>query len=509
MILLYHKVDLEAKTHWWVTADAFDRQMADLQAFEVVHLDDYDPTSSSQAVITFDGVYENVYRYALPILEKWGYPFELFVVSDVIGSDNEFDQHVEPAARFTSLDELKALAAAGGRVQWHTRTHRDLSGMSEEERDWELTVPAELKAEFGSDSFRWFAYPHGQHADLLMPSVERRFSGAVAVTLGDQSRYQLQRTEIVEDQRFSQSTVSVVIPNYNYGHFLPEAIESVICQTHPPDEILVIDDCSTDDSNEVLAWYSDRVRIEVNSQNLGIVRNFSKAVNHTAGDYIAFLGADNRMRSDYVERMKAVLDSDPEAVLAYSDMSIFGQLARLLAERVGAEPTATANVYTWRFPEPTPERLAGLDRKNFIHGSAMYRRADYERVGGYRESAKAEDHDLFRRMLSDGRHPVHITEALVEYRQHSADQANTTLGARMAEARQRRHVTQLKQRVAADDRQIKALQAEVNQARKRVKALEAKIRLMEGTVAWRLRARLVRLVARLPGSLDRRGSRPQ
>src|SRR5687768_4653453 len=98
MILLYHKVALEAATEWWVSADAFDRQMAALSAYEVVHLADYDFANPRHVVITFDGVYENVYDYAFPLLRKWGYPFELFVTGDYIGGDNAFDA-IEPLAR--------------------------------------------------------------------------------------------------------------------------------------------------------------------------------------------------------------------------------------------------------------------------------------------------------------------------------------------------------------------------------------------------------------------------
>lgn len=98
MILMYHKVSAASPTIWWVTADMFDRQMADLSAYDVVPLSEYDPSNPRHAVITFDGVYENAYRFAFPILKKWGYPFELFVIGDRIGQDNAFDT-VEPPAR--------------------------------------------------------------------------------------------------------------------------------------------------------------------------------------------------------------------------------------------------------------------------------------------------------------------------------------------------------------------------------------------------------------------------
>jgi len=80
MILLYHKIYLESPTQWWVDTNNFWRQMYELQNHEVVHLADYDPNNPEHVVITFDGVYENVFQYALPVLKSFDYPFELFVV---------------------------------------------------------------------------------------------------------------------------------------------------------------------------------------------------------------------------------------------------------------------------------------------------------------------------------------------------------------------------------------------------------------------------------------------
>jgi peptidoglycan/xylan/chitin deacetylase (PgdA/CDA1 family) len=116
MILLYHKVAPLPHTRWWVSADSFDVQLAALREREVVYLDDYDPTNPRHAVITFDGVYENVRRFALPLLKKWDYPFELFVIGDLLGEENIFDQDMEPPARFASCEDLEALVAGGGRV---------------------------------------------------------------------------------------------------------------------------------------------------------------------------------------------------------------------------------------------------------------------------------------------------------------------------------------------------------------------------------------------------------
>ncbi|MEO8364606.1 MAG: glycosyltransferase [Pseudoxanthomonas sp.] len=432
MILLYHKVAPQTPTVWWVSADAFDLQMASLKSRKVVLLADYDPVNPDHVVITFDGVYENVYRYAFPILKKWGYPFELFVIGDHIGGDNAFDSD-EPLIRFAGIEDLVEMTAHGGRVQWHTRSHSRLASNDPLQLAHELSIEPALLDRLPAPNFDWFAYPHGDHDEVVVDEVKKRFSGALSCVDGDeQDRFQLNRVIVTEDTVFASATVAIIIANYNYRNYVAEAIESVLAQTHAPTEILVVDDFSTDGSEEVIERYADRVRFVRNSRNLGIIENFNNAVALTSSDYVAFLGADNRMRSDFVERCKSALDGDARAGVAYTDMSIFGPRSKLLADSVGARYVGESiherwGIYEWNFPGPTAEAMDNLETSNFIHGSSMYRRKAFDQVGGYRVSGGPEDHDLFKRMLESGWMPTHVPSPLIEYRQHSPSQANTTL----------------------------------------------------------------------------------
>ncbi len=479
MILLYHKVAPETPSAWWVSADAFDRQMADLQAYEVVTLDDYDPGNPRHAVITFDGVYENVYRYAFPILRKWGYPFELFVIGAHVGGDNAFDAG-EPPARFATIGQLREMAEHGARVQWHSMNHARMDGLAPEALAAELDVPAPLAQAFGAPHWRWFAYPHGDHSPTVVDAVRERYAGALSCEAGNATdRHQLNRLTVLEDTRLATSTVAVIVASYNYGAYVAEAIESVLAQTRAPDEILVIDDASTDHSLEVIERYAARVRVVRNEANLGIVENFRKAVSLTRSDYVAFLGADNRMRSDYVERCKAALDAAPGVGVVYTDMLLYGPRARMLAERVHAEPVGESvierwPVYRWTFPEPEGEALANFATVNFVHGSSMYRRAAYDQVGGYRASSGPEDHHLFKRMFDAGWGLRRAPHPLIEYRQHSATQANTALNLQL-EAEHLRHVAE-------------SLRGENDRLAERARHLAAELDAMRATLQAERRA---------------------
>ena len=400
MILTYHKVYPEVKTIWWITPDSFYRQMADLRSKKVVYLDDYDPSDKNQVVITFDGVYKDIWKYAVPILSHFGYPFELFVIGKTMGKDNAFDTS-EPLTEFADVDTLKKMIGAGGRLQWHSWSHARLAGSSDSMIfEKELSVPEELRM-LCPDGFKWYAYPHGERDSVYRQQVTSRFIGALACDDGnDADRYDLNRLTVYNDTTLSKSTVSLIIACYNYGHLAAEAIESALLQTYLPDEIIFIDDASSDNSVEVARRYEPRIRVEVNKENLGVVGNFRNAVEMTSGDYIVFLGADNRFRSDYVEESKAILDANPEVGVVYTHFALFGDRAAVEAARIGAEPHSVASgIFIHKFPA-NPEM--DIKKKNYIHGSSMYRRKAYDQAGGYRQDTLPEDHSIFSRMLDCG-----------------------------------------------------------------------------------------------------------
>jgi hypothetical protein len=225
-------------------------------------------------------------------------------------------------------------------------------------------------------------------------------------------------------------------------------------------------------------------------------------VSLTSSDYVVILGADNRLRSDFVERCRVALDGSPDAAVAYTDVALFGPSSHLLACEVGAAPTAARDVYLWRFPEPTPERLANLPEENIIHGSSMFRRADYDRVGGYRSTDRPEDHDLFVRMLGNGRTAVHVAEPVLEYRQHSAQQANTVLTSQIEAEYHRREAERRSERIEDLERVVSGLRARVRQAEHRAIEAEVARGVAEEGLEETLRMRRLRVLQALLLPLD-------
>ena len=269
---------------------------------------------------------------------------------------------------------------------------------------------------------------------------------------------------MVNDTQVKGSTVSVIIPNYNYGHLLPEAVESVLRQTVAPEEILFIDDGSQDNSLEMAEQYKGEIKIVKNEKNLGIIANFNKAVSLTQGDYISFLGADNRFRSDYVEKCKLALDQHPDCAIVYTNAFLFGPMAEVFAQRFGARPLSNSReFFLWEFPAFSEEAKRTLRQKNIIHGSSMYRRKVFEQVGGYRDSQGPEDQNLFARMLEKGWNAILRKDYLLEYRHHSNQQDCTRRISAMEVAQLRRQIKEkdaLIQQLAATLQKYKQISGE-------------------------------------------------
>jgi glycosyltransferase involved in cell wall biosynthesis len=227
--------------------------------------------------------------------------------------------------------------------------------------------------------------------------------------------------------------VSLIIACYNYGHFLDEAVESVLAQSYLPDEIILSDDASTDDSAEIMKKYSarypERMILNLNENNLGIQRHFNQVVNRTSGDLIIILGADNRIPSNYVESLLSLMSTDERIGVAYTDFALFGGRAKLDYERMieqfrGAR--LPSGVFITNFPDYDEHSKVLLSQgNNFIHGSSMYRKSAFDLVNGYENRNDGpEDLSFFQAILSSGLTAKKARDTFLEYRQHSADQAN-------------------------------------------------------------------------------------
>lgn len=136
--------------------------------------------------------------------------------------------------------------------------------------------------------------------------------------------------------------VSVCIPTYNYADYLPMAVESVLKQNFHDFELIIQDDCSTDETAELVRRYlsDERVIFGVNERNLGLAGNWNRCLAKARGEYIKFVFADDLLASpDALGKMVLVMDSDPRFSLVASARNIINagsHLVRVLCEFKGS-----------------------------------------------------------------------------------------------------------------------------------------------------------------------------
>lgn len=126
--------------------------------------------------------------------------------------------------------------------------------------------------------------------------------------------------------------VSVVITSYNYDKYIKDAIESILNQSYSDFELVIIDDCSTDNSVKIIKQFEDeRIKFIQNEENLGLKSSMQKAISYCSGEWIAFLESDDLWLSDTLEKRLACAEKYPQVGIIFNDVLEFGDEDWLLA----------------------------------------------------------------------------------------------------------------------------------------------------------------------------------
>ncbi|HLG11833.1 MAG TPA: glycosyltransferase [Dehalococcoidia bacterium] len=221
--------------------------------------------------------------------------------------------------------------------------------------------------------------------------------------------------------------VAFIVPSYNYGRFLAQAVDSLLSQTFVDMEIIVIDDGSTDETAEVLKRYEadGRIRIVRHAQNQGNIRTFNEGIELAQGDFVGILASDDYFqRVDAVERAIALMDAHADVGFVY--------FAQTVVDEAG-QPISICQPAPGDYVRGGLEEFADQAFGVSIDGSGLIiRRACHSEVGVYdARYPHVADWDLWFRIMmcySVG----YVADLMVAKRAHSANMSHTMISARQA-----------------------------------------------------------------------------
>lgn len=207
--------------------------------------------------------------------------------------------------------------------------------------------------------------------------------------------------------------VSICIPTYNYGQFITETIESVLAQTYADYELIVVDNCSSDDTMALVAAYvakDERIRYFCNESNLGMVGNWNRCLQYVRGEYVKILCADDLLEPSCLKRSMEIFDRYPNVSLVTCIRQTVDKELKPMADIVYADSTRI-------------ESGSSVIRKCFFEGNligeptaVMFRRKDAERGFDLRYK-QLIDLEMWFHLLEKGDFAF-IAEVLCSFRQH-------------------------------------------------------------------------------------------
>ncbi len=209
-------------------------------------------------------------------------------------------------------------------------------------------------------------------------------------------------------------SISTVLTVYNADRYIGEALESILSQTRPPEEVVVVDDGSTDGTPEELARFGGEIRL-IRQENRGHAAALNRGMSAARGDYLAKCDADDIWEPRKLERQAEALRVHPEIDIAFAAARVFG-----------------ARDGYWRMPEVRRRQAGVLDSRRFARtmfsanpvcpSSTLIRRRLLERLGPFLEHRiVVEDYEYWMRALHAGAVFFYDPALLVNHRRHESN----------------------------------------------------------------------------------------
>jgi len=208
--------------------------------------------------------------------------------------------------------------------------------------------------------------------------------------------------------------VSIIIPTYNGAKYIKETIDSCLNQSYKNIEIIVVDDCSSDSTVEILKSYENKINLTINKTNQGIVKNLNNMTLGVESEYFIFLGHDDILPINHIEIMIGEFDNDTIA-LHCNSMGIDGNSNETKLNRSDDKQI-----------QKTDRCMFELSIDNFISSCGMLHRTDiFQKLNGWDDEYKQYGEWLYYIRELEFGNIKYTTKTKAFYRRHETNITNT------------------------------------------------------------------------------------
>ena len=212
--------------------------------------------------------------------------------------------------------------------------------------------------------------------------------------------------------------VSILMPVYNTAPYLKEAMDSILSQTFKDFELIVLNDCSPDNADEILDTYNDtRIVRYKGERNMGLSNVLNAGMDIARGKYIARMDSDDISLPNRLEVQVKYMEEHPDIDLCSCGMKMFG---------------AKDDVWI-RDADPEKVKVTALFFSPILHASSIWKKESFDKYGlrFRQEMVPAEDYDMWCRALSKGLKLVNLPNVLYRYRIHPSQATTQTEKSRL------------------------------------------------------------------------------
>lgn len=212
--------------------------------------------------------------------------------------------------------------------------------------------------------------------------------------------------ETKKDNSMAIPLLSIIIPVYNASEFIAETLDSAISQTYKSIEIICVDDCSTDNSAEIISTYIQKhnnITYIKNSKNMGLSTSRNNGIDLSESEYILPLDSDDIIDKTYCEKAMNTFKADPTISVIYCKAQFFNE----------------KGTWDWALPKYNAHRMLF---RNLVFASAFFKKSDWKRFNGYSASMiyGFEDWDFWLNFVQNKLKFHQLPETLFFYRRQKS-----------------------------------------------------------------------------------------